>query len=85
MPDRKRVILTAARRDRPSFGCNAGLEYTLFDRCVLDNLIKGVAWAVVMNKARGCVADEERRLKAVPSEPQIYVGAEAQNLKVFSR
>ena len=85
MPDRKRVILTAARRDRPSFGCNAGLEYTLFDRCVLDNLIKGVAWAVVMNKARGCVADEERRLKVASSEPQLYVGAEAQDLKVFSR
>ena len=85
MPDRKRVILTAARRDRPSFGCNAGLEYTFFDRCVLDNLIKGVAWAVVLNKARGCVADEERRLKVAPSEPQLYVGAEAQDLKVFSR
>ena len=85
MQGRNRVILTAARRDRPSFGCNAGLEYTVFDRCVLENLIKGVAWAVVMNKARGCVEAEERKMNVRPSEPQLFVGADVQDLKVFSR
>jgi hypothetical protein len=80
-----RVILTAARADRPSFGCNAGLEYTIFDRCALENLIKGLAWAVVMNRARGCVAAEERKLDVTPSEPQLFVGAGVQDLRVFSR
>jgi len=82
---KNRVILTAARPDRPSFGCNAGLEYTIFDRCVLDNLIKGVAWPVVMNKARGCVATEEKKMKVQPSEPQLSVGDDVADLRVFSR
>jgi len=85
MRTERHVILTAARRDRPSFGCNAGLQYTFFDRCVLDNLIKGVAWPVAMNKARECVADEERRVGAARSEPQMFVGAMTEDLRVFSR
>jgi hypothetical protein len=85
MPAKNRVILTAARRDRPSFGCNANLRYTVFDRCILENLTKGIAWAVVMNKARDCVADEERRLRVQPSEPQISIGDAVTDLKVFSR
>jgi hypothetical protein len=82
---KNRVILTAARPDRPSFGCNAGLRYTIFDRCVLENLIKGVAWPVVMNKARGCVAAEEEKMNVPPSEPQLSVGDSVTNLRVFSR
>jgi hypothetical protein len=85
MRAKTRVILTASRRDRPSFGCNANLRYTFFDRCVLDNLIRGVAWPVVMNKARECVAAEERRLGDARSEPQMYVGAATEDLRVFSR
>jgi hypothetical protein len=85
LPAKNRVILTAARADRPSFGCNAGRQYTVFDRCVLDSLIKGVAWAVVMNKARRCVTEEEHKLGAPPSEPQLSVGADVEDLRVFSR
>ena len=81
---KNRVILTAARPDRPSFGCNAGLEYTVFDRCVIENLIKGVAWPVVMNKARGCVSTEEEKLNVQPSEPQLSVGDDVTDLRVFS-
>lgn len=82
---KNRVILTAARSDRPSFGCNAGLEYTIFDRCVLENLTKGVAWPVVMNKARGCVSAEEEKMNVDPSEPQLSVGDGVTDLRVFSR
>jgi hypothetical protein len=85
MATANRVILTAARRDRPSFGCNAGLRYTYFDRCVLDNLERGLAWDEVMDRARDCVAVEEGRLRVRPSEPQLHVGAAAKELKVFSR
>jgi Peptidase C13 family len=85
MPAANRVILTAARRDRPSFGCNSGLRYTYFDRCVLDNLERGLAWDEVMDRERDCVAVEEGRLRVRPSEPQLRVGAAAKELKVFSR
>ena len=85
LPAPNRVILTAARADRPSFGCNAQLKYTYFDSCVLDSLIKGVAWAVVMDKARHCVSEKEHKLGVHPSEPQISVGAKVEDLRVFSR
>jgi hypothetical protein len=85
MPTANRVILTAARKDRPSFGCNANLRYTFFDRCILDNLERGLAWDEVMDRARDCVAVEEGRLRVRPSEPQLHVGAAARELKVFSR
>ena len=85
MPTANRVILTAARRDRPSFGCNSKLRYTFFDRCVLDNLEHGVAWNEVMDKTRDCVAVEEGKLRVQPSEPQLYVGSVARELKVFAR
>ena len=33
-----RVLITAARADRPSFGCGAGRELTYFDGCLLKSL-----------------------------------------------
>ncbi|HUK61008.1 MAG TPA: C13 family peptidase [Stellaceae bacterium] len=81
-----RVILTAARPDRPSFGCNASLRYTVFDRCVLDNLVNGIAWDAVMDHTRACVSGNEfdMHVKA-PSEPQIAVGAAEGKLLTFAR
>jgi hypothetical protein len=84
MPTENRVILTAARRDRPSFGCNAGLRYTHFDRCVLDNLERGLAWDKVMDRTRDCVAVEEGKLGVRPSDPQLHIGAAARNLRAFA-
>jgi hypothetical protein len=85
MPTANRVILTAARRDRPSFGCNANLRYTLFDGCILENLERGLAWDEVMGRTRNCVAVEESKLRMPASEPQLHVGATARELKVFAR
>jgi len=85
MPAANRVILTAARDDRPSFGCNAGRQFTVFDQCVLDNLTGGSRWWTVMENARVCVDQNERALHVdAPSEPQTSVGAEVTDLLVFS-
>jgi hypothetical protein len=79
-----RVVLTAARDDRPSFGCDAGRRFTIFDECLLASLEKGAPWAAVMDKARECVAGNEARLGvAAPSGPQLSVGAEAAGLVAF--
>ena len=86
MPAANRTILTAARDDRPSFGCNADRKLTVFDACVLDSLDRGLTWQVVMDKARACVAENERALGVdASSSPQMSVGADVANLLVYAR
>jgi hypothetical protein len=70
-----RIILTAARADRPSFGCAVGRQYSVFDACLLAALPRAATWRGVFGGAKGCVAQMERRLAAVPSDPQAYFGS----------
>ena len=80
-----RVILTAARDDRPSFGCNASLRYTVFDRCALENIETGLSWTVLMDRVRACVAKNEAELGvAASSDPQLSIGADEASLRVFA-
>jgi hypothetical protein len=75
-----RIILTASRRDRPSFGCQAERTYTFFDGCLLGAMPKAVNWKEVFAATKGCVARKEHVLGERPSEPQAYFGAAAANL-----
>jgi hypothetical protein len=75
-----RIILTASRRDRPSFGCQAERTYTFFDGCLLAVMPKGSSWEAVFADAKSCVSRKERALGEQPSEPQAYFGAAAANL-----
>jgi hypothetical protein len=77
-----RVILTAARPDRTSFGCGAGRTYTVYDACLLDSMAKGGTWETAYAAIRACVVAEERREGATPSEPQAYFGVEVTNLRL---
>lgn len=83
MPAPNRTILTAARDDRPSFGCNANLRFTVFDQCVLASLDRGIGWRDVMATTRLCVRQNERELGGGRSEPQLSVGAASGSLRVF--
>lgn len=84
MPAANRVILAAARRDRPSFGCDAGLRYTVFDQCVLEGMERGITWLDLMDRARRCVAARERSLADRPSYPQLSAGSGVGGLRVFT-
>jgi len=85
VPAANRAILTAARGDRPSFGCNAHLEYTVFDHCVLDSLERGIAWKTVMDRTRACVSGNEWDMRVNdPSEPQLFIGEDVAGLRVFA-
>jgi hypothetical protein len=84
MPAANRAILTAARDDRPSFGCNAGLRYTVFDQCVLDSMERGIRWLDLMGRTRQCVSAREHAMGAAPSDPQLSMGPAAGSLKVFT-
>ena len=85
MPAPNRVILTAARDDRPSFGCNASRRFTVFDQCILGSIVAGSRWWIVMENARTCIEENERALHVdVPSEPQASIGAQVTDLLVLS-
>jgi len=79
-----RTILTAARRDRTSFGCNANRRFTVFDECLLDGLDRGLPWAAVMAKTEDCVTRYESEAKVYPpSEPQLFIGFSVERLSAF--
>lgn len=74
------ILFTAARRDRPSFGCQADRTYTFFDECLIAALPRSPTWRAVYADTVGCVDRMERELRAVPSEPQAYFGPAVRNL-----
>jgi hypothetical protein len=72
---RNRMVLTAARPDRASFGCGEQDEYTFFDACVLGALPQAHDFAALGTAAQACVAKREAETGAMPpSEPQMEVG-----------
>lgn len=77
-----RIILTAARADRPSFGCQVGRTYTVFDQCLIAALPRSPNWRVVYARSRACVRARERRLAVLPSRPQAAFGAAVRDLAV---
>ena len=77
-----RIVLTAARDDRPSFGCQVHRVYNFFDECLLGALSKSATWRAVADGSRECVSRMERALGERPSEPQAYFGAAVANLNV---
>ena len=74
-----RMILTAARRDRSSFGCGAEETYPYFDGCVLESLPNAADFLALAAATRACVHRRETEEGLTPaSEPQLFVGAEMQ-------
>lgn len=74
-----RMVLTAASRDRSSFGCGAGETYPWFDGCVIETLPAAADFLELAAGARACVERREQEAGiALPSQPQLFVGAEMQ-------
>jgi hypothetical protein len=69
-----RIILTAARADRPSFGCQADRTYTVFDQCLLGTLAQAANWRAVYKQNTSCVQRHEHQLGVLASQPQAYFG-----------
>ena len=71
-----RMVLTAARPDRSSFGCGEADKYPYFDQCVLETLPQVGDFAALGTTVQGCVAARETKEGMKPaSEPQLFVGA----------
>jgi hypothetical protein len=76
MADPNRMILTAARPDRSSFGCSESDKYPYFDACMLKVLPTAHDFIAAGTAAQSCVAAKETETgMRPPSEPQLYVGA----------
>ena len=76
-----RMILTAARPDRTSFGCGEADTYPYFDACFLSSLPQ-VGDFIALARAIGiCVRDREQEAGlSPPSEPQVWIGPQLRPL-----
>jgi hypothetical protein len=76
LADDNRVVISAARADRTSFGCGALNTFTYFDDCFLRALPMADGFAKLGGLVQECVAFREQQTGATPpSEPQVSVGA----------
>lgn len=72
-----RMVLTAARPDRTSFGCGQDNKYPYFDDCFLSSMPNARDFGALAGSVRECVRNRETAEKMTPpSEPQIWVGAQ---------
>ncbi len=74
-----RMVLTAASRERTSFGCAADQTYPWFDGCILETLPTATDFLALAAGTRACVTRKEQEAGVeLPSEPQLFVGADMQ-------
>lgn len=79
-----RMILTAARADRVSFGCSADADHPYFDGCVLSSLPHAEDFVHLASLSRRCVAGREKAERLTPpSGPLTRIGADVEDLFVF--
>lgn len=73
-----RVLLTAARRDRTSFGCSADYEFSFYDACFIQNFDGAANWPDLARRVNACVRNRETTARFEPrSLPTASIGAEA--------
>lgn len=76
-----RMILTAARPDRTSFGCGESDRYPYFDDCFLSEIGQARDFAALGRAIQACVARKETETGMTPpSEPQMWIGPELRPL-----
>jgi hypothetical protein len=82
MMTRNRIILTAARKDRTSFGCSTDTTYTYFDECLLEAMDNGGTWEAIFGLTKGCIEQKERAEDFEPSLPQAFFGDAVKDLGI---
>ncbi|MSP77327.1 MAG: hypothetical protein EXR12_14455 [Rhodospirillaceae bacterium] len=81
-----RIIMTAAARDRTSFGCGATDLYTYYDQCLLQSFDQVATWRDLTAATRTCVDNLERtRSIKAASDPQNFVGSSVFDLRIPGR
>ena len=71
-----RMVFTAARPDRTSFGCGETFRYTFFDDCMVQDLPASGDFPDLTRNVTACVSEKEKKEKIrYPSDPQVSIGA----------
>jgi len=79
-----RMVLTAARADRTSFGCGEADRYPYFDDCVLQSMPTVRDFLELAPAVRTCVAAREKAEgMRPPSDPQLSIGGELRPILPF--
>lgn len=69
------LVITAARADRPSFGCGSDAQLTWFGKAFLvQALNRTTDFRAAFDQARRSIATWEKAEHEQPSDPQIWVG-----------
>ena len=69
------LVMTAARRDRTSFGCGADSTATFFARAwMIEGLNRSTDFTAAFHHAQSRIRDWERNVDFEPSHPQISQG-----------
>jgi hypothetical protein len=77
----RRIIITAARSDRSSFGCDPDSRHTYFGEAEMRGFgERDRSLRQIFSAIRDDVARMEREQDHTPSEPQVSVGAEVADL-----
>ncbi|CAN0185530.1 unnamed protein product, partial [Phaeothamnion confervicola] len=72
------IVMTASRADRASFGCSNEADWTFFGNALFNHGLRtGKSLTDAFAAAKILIAGWEAKERFVPSEPQIFVGAEA--------
>jgi hypothetical protein len=79
-----RMVLTAARPDRSSFGCGEADKYPYFDECFLSSISDAKTFPALGAAVQTCVATREvKEGMKPPSEPQLFIGGALRPLLPF--
>ncbi|MFZ1991542.1 MAG: C13 family peptidase [Alphaproteobacteria bacterium] len=71
-----RLVMSAARSDRSSFGCGTDNKYPYFDECMIENLPNAHDFVALTGQVKSCVTRMETAGHfAPPSEPQLSIGS----------
>jgi hypothetical protein len=81
-----RMVMSAARSDRSSFGCGESDQYPFFDACMIEELPRAPNFPELSSQVKSCIAAKETAQQfKPPSEPQISIGPQIYNLLIQSR
>jgi len=79
-----RIVLTAARDDRTSFGCSAEATYTYWDSCLITEYPMASTWRDLYENVAKCIEEKEGG-GFTPSYPQASLGADVADMPIFGR
>lgn len=75
LQQKDRLVMTAARKDRSSFGCGENNVYPYFDECFLEASKTARNFAALPPAVVACVNRMESETgMSPPSEPQVWIG-----------